>query len=123
MRAHQHRHQFDAALEVFRDISNAARRENELVPGAARHLARQIRRERESYAFAPPTPSETLETVAPEADAEAAMFGGWDESRLPATWTPFFGRDEEFAALSALLVGASGWSRFRAWAVAAKRNF
>ncbi|RYG54655.1 hypothetical protein EON80_31575, partial [bacterium] len=92
MRAHRALFHFEAALEVFKEISNAARRENEPVPDAARHLARQIRREREEHPFMPP------ELVAPRptsAENTAPNF--------PSTWTSFFGRDEEIEEVAKLL--------------------
>jgi hypothetical protein len=121
MRAHRGLGQWDAALDVFKEIGKAARRDNELVPDAARHLARQIRREREAQpaptlapqpVIAPPQPQRHIPTKA--ADNRVLILKQMSRMRvrpvaelpslhLPQTWTQFFGRDEEIANLTLLL--------------------
>jgi predicted ATPase/DNA-binding SARP family transcriptional activator len=111
MRAHRALCHFEAALEVFKEIANRARRENEPVPDAARHLARQIRREREEHPFLPPElvaprgmgSAEQNLTLPQNAASDAKPNAGDKTSNVPSTWTLFFGRDQELAEVTELL--------------------
>ena len=53
MRAQHGMGELDAALRIYEDWQKWARRENEIVSDAARHLARKIRREREQPGTSP----------------------------------------------------------------------
>ncbi|HVF85059.1 MAG TPA: AAA family ATPase, partial [Abditibacteriaceae bacterium] len=114
MRAHHAMQQYDAALEVFKDLSNFARRENDLVPDAARHLARQIRRDRENHNPLPRLSAPTLESQSSTRNTEIPQNARDSKTtpadsvpeiaaNLPLTWTPFFGREDEIDQLQALL--------------------
>ena len=92
MRAHYGAGDVQAALRAYEDWQKWARRENELVPDAARHLARQLRREANATAESKsPAPSPQLKT------SESAA------SLLPLQWTRFFGREKQIEGLVSLL--------------------
>lgn len=114
MRAHRALNQYDAALDVFKVAEKSAKREGELVSDAARHLARQIRREREAGVPAPlPTAmrqpvAHTSSAVEPDTEVEPEVEVSAElPANLPATWTRFFGREDEIESLVQLLQGDS----------------
>jgi non-specific serine/threonine protein kinase len=103
MRAQYGAGDLHAALRVYEDWQKWARRENELVPDAARQLARKLRREKESeLSAALPLPAPAVEaassagtSVTSTQASESTVSGG----SLPPPWTRFFGREAEMELL------------------------
>jgi predicted ATPase/DNA-binding SARP family transcriptional activator len=94
MRAHHGAGDSEAALRAYEDWQKWARRENELVPDAARHLARQLRRE--INAAVETKTSASLPQISQQAKAP-------ETSLLPLQWTKFFGRERQIEGLVSLL--------------------
>lgn len=94
MRAHSGAGDKEAALRVYEDWQRWARRENDLVPDAARHLARQLRRDLAA-------PTENAKAPAPITTAKAEAVP--QSTVLPQQWTRFFGRGAEIQTLTSLL--------------------
>jgi hypothetical protein len=117
MRAQYGAGDLHAALRVYEDWQKWARRENELVPDAARQLARKLRREKESeLSAALPLPAPPVEVASSDVvSADGASTDKSDTSTqpgeivisggtLPPPWTRFFGREAEMELLGKWLL-------------------